>query len=93
MIPRDIQFDLRSVAFTPELLASIPVEVVRRYRVLPVFCSFKDLHLALADPSDFEAIGAVQATVQREVGLCLVEPNQLEEFIACLYGPEGTREG
>lgn len=43
-------------AIPGELLALIPLEMVRRYRVLPVAVKGKRLTVAMADPSDFNAI-------------------------------------
>jgi len=69
MNPRAAHFgaeevDLRNVEFTPELLACVPAESARRYRVLPVSNSAGVLRLALADPSDLEATG-----LRHDVGL------------------------
>ena len=85
----DMNFDLRDVLFTPELLACISAEVARRYRVLPVFISPSDVTLAMADPSDLEAIDAIRRLLQRDVTVCIAETSQLDDFIQRLYGSEG----
>ncbi len=86
------EVDLRKIVFTAELLASVPAELVRRYRVLPVGTSRRHLRIAIADPSDLQAIDAVRTAVQRELELVVAEESQIEEFIPRLY-PEATREG
>jgi type IV pilus assembly protein PilB len=91
MNPRAVHFgameiDLRHVAFTPELLASIPAEFARRYRVLPINISPHEFLVALADPSDLEAIDSLHKLVQRDVALCVAYGSQLDEFIGRLYG-------
>ena len=86
------EVDLRKVVFTPELLACVPAELVRRYRVLPVAASGRHLSIAIADPSDIHAIDKVNTVVQRELELVVAEESQMEEFIARLY-PEGANEG
>ena len=86
------EVDLRRIAFTPELLASVPAEVVRRHRVLPVGASRRHLRIAIADPSDLGAIEAVHTVVQRDVELIVAEESQIEEFITRLY-PQGACEG
>jgi len=68
MIPRAMHFgaeevDLRNVLFTAELLACVPAELARRYRVLPVCSSLGNLRLAVADPSDLDAIESLN-TIQ-----------------------------
>jgi type IV pilus assembly protein PilB len=91
MNPRAVHFgameiDLRNVAFTPELLASVPAEFVRRYRMLPITVSPHEVVVALADPSDLEAIDLLHELVQRDVALCVADASQLDEFIGRLYG-------
>ena len=83
------EVDLRTVSFTPELLACVPPESARRYRVLPVFSSPAKLRLALADPSDIDAIDSLQHLLRRDLELCVAEGGQLDEFIERLYGREG----
>ncbi len=94
MNPRAAHFgaeevDLSKVVFTPDLLASIPAEFARRYRVLPVFNSPQSLRLALADPSDLDAVDSLHHLLKRDLELCIAEASQLDEFIARLYGREG----
>ena len=83
------EVDLRSVAFTAELLACVPAESARRYRVLPIFSSRTKLRLALADPSDLDAIDSLHHLLRRDLELCVAEASQLDEFIERLYGREG----
>ena len=94
MNPRAAHFgadevDLTNVSFTPELLASVPAESVRRYRVLPIFSSPNTLTLALADPSDLDAIDSLHHLLHRDLELRVAEASQLDEFIERLYGREG----
>ncbi len=94
MNPRAANFgaeevDLRSVVFTPALLACVPAEFARRYRVLPVFSSDRLVRIALADPSDLEALEALSHFFGRPVEICVAEVGQLHEFIERLFGLEG----
>ena len=79
------EVDLRKVTFTPGLLACIPAEWARRYRVLPVFSASGRLRLALADPSDLDAIDSLHDLLHRDLELCVAEVSQLDEFIGRLY--------
>ena len=87
------EIELRNVVFTPVLLACVPAELARRYQVLPVFSSDRLMRVALADPSDLEALDALSHFFGRPVEICVAETSQLDEFISRLYGSEGTREG
>jgi hypothetical protein len=94
MSPRAAHFgadevDLRNISFTPELLACVPAGAARRYRVLPVSSSPSKLRLALADPSDLDAIDSLQHLLRRDLELCVAEASQLDEFIERFYGREG----
>lgn len=83
------EVDLRNVRFTAELLACVPAHVARRYQVIPVFDSPSVLRLAIADPSDLDALDSLNHLLQRELELCVAEDSQLVEFIARLYESEG----
>jgi hypothetical protein len=85
------EVDLRNVPFTAELLACVPAHLAKKYRVLPVFDSPRILRLAIADPSNLDAIDALTHLLQRELELCVSEASQLDEFIIRLYGSEGGR--
>jgi len=87
------EVDLKNVSFTPELLGSLPSELARRYKVLPVFSSPGKLKLALADPSDIEAIDTMHRFAKCDVELCVADSGQLEEFIDRLYGADGKNFG
>ena len=97
MNPRAAHFgaeevDLGKVQFTTELLACIPGEIARRYRVLPIRSFPEKLVLAIADPSDLDAIDSLHNLVQRDLELCVAESWQLDDFIGRLYGKEGNGE-
>jgi hypothetical protein len=81
-----MEIDLKDVEFTAELLARVPAEQARRYRVLPVSSSPGRLCLALADPSDLEAINTTQRLLDVDVEVCVADAGQLDEFIERLYG-------
>lgn len=91
MNPRAAHFgaeevDLSRVRFTSELLACVPAELARRYRVLPIRDLPDRLLVAIADPSDLETLDSIHNQVQRDLELCVAESGQLEDFIGRLYG-------
>jgi type IV pilus assembly protein PilB len=81
-----MEIDLKDVVFTPELLACVPAQLARRHRVLPIRSSPDKLLLAVADPSDLDAIDSLYHSLQRDLELCVAEARQLDEFIRRLYG-------
>ena len=81
--------DLSAVEFTPQLLEAIPRHLAWRYRVLPISENADgSLDVALADPSDIDAIDSLQYLLKREIQLRLAEENQLAAFLLRLY-PHG----
>ena len=82
------EIDLRDVRFTAELLACVPAQLARRYRVLPVRNSPDNLRLALAEISDIDVIDSLHHSLHRDLELCVAEARQLDEFIGRLYGEE-----
>lgn len=83
------EVDLRKIVFTRELLACVPADIARRHRVVPVQGSRRQVRIAIADPSDFDALESVQTAVQREVEVVVADERQIAEFIPRLY-PEGS---
>ena len=84
------EIDLRSVSFTPDLLACIPAEFVRQHRVLPISSLPTSLWISMADPSDLKTIDSLNHSVQRDLVLCVSEASQIDEFIERLYGWGGS---
>ncbi len=87
------EVDLTKVRFTAELLACVPAAAAKRYRVLPIGNLSDKLLLAIADPSDLNAIDSLHDLLQRDIELCVAESWQIDDFLVRLYGGEGNREG
>jgi general secretion pathway protein E/type IV pilus assembly protein PilB len=83
------EVDLGNVRFTSELLGSVPANVARRYRVIPVSDSPNVLRLAIADPADLDTLDSLSHLLRRDLELRIAEERQLDEFIERLYKPEG----
>ena len=83
-----MEIDLKDVEFTPELLACMPAAHARQYQVLPVSNSPGKLCLALADPSDLDAIDATSKLIQTDLEFCVAAASQLDDFIRRLYGSQ-----
>jgi hypothetical protein len=80
------EVDLRSIWFTPELLACLPAELARRCRALPVSVSSDRVRVAFADLCDLDSLETVSRALHRELEVASVDPAQLDEFIGRLYG-------
>lgn len=78
--------NLSKIEFTPELLGCIPVETVRKFRVIPVYLTDGQVGIATADPSDLNAIDSLTHFLKRPVEILEAEKTQLNTFIERLYG-------
>jgi type IV pilus assembly protein PilB len=78
--------DLSQVQFTPELLRLLPVEMVRKYRVLPVYKAGVNIAIAMADPSDLNAVDQLAHFLNSIIELRVADKDQLDTFILRLYG-------
>ena len=79
---------LRSVQFTPELLATIPANVARMYQCLPVGQQDGTVQIALADPLDTSRADEITVAVKKEVQVVVADPADIEKAIEQHYGQE-----
>jgi hypothetical protein len=74
---------------TAELRELVPAELAERHRCIPLGLkdegSRRSLYLAMADPSDLEALEAVHAATGRDVRIVLVAPSELDAALARTY--------
>ena len=77
---------LSQVQFTAELLRLLPVEMVRKYRVLPVYKAGVNIAVAMADPSDLNAVDQLTHFLNSIIELRVADKDQLDTFILRLYG-------
>lgn len=82
--------DLAQVEFTASLLASIPADLVRMYRVLPVGQATSTIVVATGDPINANAFDDLSFALGREIQLRVAEQSQITEFIKRFYGEEST---
>ena len=82
--------DLLQVQFAPELLGSIPVDMVRKFRLLPISQSQSTVGIAMADPSDLNAVDTLARFLNRIVHIYVADQKQIADLIERLYGRAST---
>jgi hypothetical protein len=88
------KLDLSTVEFTSELLRSIPAPIALRHRVLPIAVPRTGaLVIALADPSDVDAIDSLTHLLHMEIVAKQADPFQLGVFLQRLYGTGSQLQG
>jgi MSHA biogenesis protein MshE len=82
----DMQIDLSTVEFTPNLLRNLPSYLAQRHRTLPILDREDTLVIALAEPGDREAVGSLTNHLHRHLDVRAADGEQLDMFIQRFYG-------
>ena len=77
---------LSTLKLPDEVIKSVPRHVAKRYRAVPVSKHNGSIALALADPSDLDAIDSLQRMVNAEIELRVATDEDIEEALNKYYG-------
>jgi type IV pilus assembly protein PilB len=69
-------------------LALVPVELARHYNLIPIIRTGDELHIALADPLNTDAVKAVEQASGCRVTVSMPIIRELREMLDLFYGPE-----
>ena len=78
--------DLSETEPDRDLVRLVPLNMAKKYNIVPVETDGDTLYLAMADPLNFIATDAVRQTVKRKVVPLLATPEGIEHAIADMYG-------
>lgn len=78
-------FDLANASIPPQVATSVPDEVARRYKVVPVQDDGYMLTLAVADPSDFETLDSLPHVLSRELNFVVATPEAIDHILKTFY--------
>jgi type IV pilus assembly protein PilB len=76
---------------SPELLKTVPANIARMYRCVPVALNGSTLQIALADPLDPARADEIHFAVKRDVQVVVADPAEIDRTIERLYG-QGENE-
>ena len=76
---------------SPQMLAVVPGEIARRYRIMPVSLSEGVLTVAMWDPSDLEALDSLRYILRVDVEGVVASKKEIEKAIDRYY-PEGNED-
>jgi type IV pilus assembly protein PilB len=77
--------DLRQIKIDPAVIKQIPMEVVQKYRVIPVKRVGNRLTVAMEDPSDVFAIDDIKFMTGYEIEPVLASPSAIAESMDTYY--------
>ncbi len=73
----------------PEVIAMVPADVARRYRVVPVMRNEGTLTVAMADPSDLEALDSIRYILHMDVEGVVASRKAIDRALDYYYGELG----
>jgi type IV pilus assembly protein PilB len=79
---------IATVSPTPDVLKTVSEELCRRHIVLPINVEGKQLVLAMADPTDFEALQDVQFAAGMSVKTVVATRTEVADAVDQYYAPE-----
>ncbi len=79
-------FDLENYDIPQEAVDAMPAEVARRYEAVPVMYNGNQLVVALADPTDLEALDSLRYVLKQDVEGVIAPRQQVHKSISLHYG-------
>jgi type IV pilus assembly protein PilB len=83
---------LRDREIGPELLKTIPANVARMYRCVPVASNGETLQVAVAEPLDPAKADEINFTTKRDVQIVVADPVEIDKTIERFYGQEESAD-
>lgn len=83
--------DLTKVDIDPEMTKLVPKNIAKRLSVVPVAVQGGELHLAMVDPLNYNAIEECRSSSRRRVVPMIATQSAMDHAISVLYGTEGAK--
>ena len=78
--------DLAQVAISEEAIALVPVDVAKRFNVVPIAQGETSLMVAVADPLNFDTLDSLHHLLQRDLEFVCATPDSIKEALRKYYG-------
>ena len=85
--------DLSQMAISQDVLDIVPVDIARRYKVVPIANVEMGLMMATSDPLNFDTFDAVTHMIGRDVEWVCASPDQIQAALQKYYGIEEPAAG
>lgn len=79
-------FDLTGYKVPAEVVAAVPADIARRYKIVPVMKTGATLTVALSDPTDVETLDSLRYILKSDVEGVIVSRKQIKEALNHYYG-------
>ena len=80
--------NLAAMHIADEVIATVPREIARKYRVVPIFKTEGKVAVAIADPSDLNTIDSLTHLLRTEIELRVASEPDIEAALGRYYGSE-----
>ena len=74
----------------PDILAMVPEQIAKKYRVFPVEKQGKRLVLAMLDPTDVYALDELRLTLNQEIQPAIVSEEDMNQAFSYYFGISGS---
>ena len=85
--------DLSQMAIAQDVIDIVPLEIARRYKIIPIANVELGLMMATSDPLNFDTFDAVTHMIGRDVEWVCASPDQIQTALQKYYGVEETGGG
>jgi general secretion pathway protein E/type IV pilus assembly protein PilB len=83
---------LKGVDLTPEVRDMVPVDIARRYKVVPVYKTGSTLTVALSDPLDFDTLDTLRYMLKCNVEGVVASRDEIKVMLDKFYAVESTMD-
>lgn len=84
---------LSEIRLDDELISSVPRNIAKRYRVVPVFRHGHHLAVALSDPSDLNTIDSLQHLLRADIEVRVATEEEIDAALKKYYGADDSDLG
>ncbi|MDX1953536.1 MAG: ATPase, T2SS/T4P/T4SS family [Verrucomicrobiota bacterium] len=84
---------LGDMKLTDDVIAAVPRHIAKKYNAIPVFLSDGTVSVAIADPTDLDALDGLRHSLNMEVDPRVAAPDEIEAALAKYYGGSGGSGG
>lgn len=80
--------ELGAMHLDDRVIASVPRNIVKRFKAVPVYLSEDTVTMAVSEPSDLELIDSLQVSLGKQVEIRVASEEEIEDAIARYYGKQ-----
>ena len=84
--------ELDAIQLADDVISAVPRDVVKRFNAVPIYVSDDTVTMALADPTDLEAIDGLQVALGKQIEVRVAGENEIQNAINRYYGGSKSKD-